>query len=108
MFFGFGKALDLLRDGDLVRRHEWAPNVSLYLQQQEQVLVHLSNDPRPRPMTVQPAQLMKLSVAANGDSYTTAWAPDSEDLLADDWERWEHVTTTFEVRNLAGDVVARG
>ena len=84
--YGFGKALDVLRDGDLVTRKSWAPmdpfGVQPFIQLTQQVAIPAEDGEGNRVML--PA-LMKL-VSPIDDVYLEPWAPTHADLLAEDWE----------------------
>ena len=94
--YGFGKALDVLRDGDAVRRHSWNQEVfsgrdCLILVPGSVVTVD-ANRPLGRAL---PGQVdNELAYAAHIDLVHVAgdmvfvypWAPTHGDLLAEDWE----------------------
>lgn len=83
--FGFGKALDVLADGDQVRRHEWAPDMAIVMVPRTTILVSLSSEGTAVPVQLAPAHLFMVEVVGD-DAYMQAWTPSSADLLADDWE----------------------
>lgn len=85
MVFGFGKALDVLLDGDMVRRHEWPPEMALSL-----VPARLSEPPvylkqREFDFVLERPELMLVEYPQDG-AIRAAWHPRTDDLLAEDWE----------------------
>lgn len=83
--FGFGKVLDVLADGDQVRRHEWSPDLAIALVPRTEVVMSLSSDGVKVPVQLASAHLFMIE-AVGDDVYVQAWAPSSADLLAQDWE----------------------
>ena len=89
MAFGFGKALDVLRDGDAVTRLGWnAPRQSVFLVPGSTIEVAAD-----RPLGKALPFLVGESVeyrphidlrTANGEIVT--WQPTISDVLADDWD----------------------
>lgn len=86
--FGFGKALDVLRDGDAVRRQGW-PGIVLLLanEHHEQfpgvqievnaLRAHVDSD-----LVTFPETLTTVSRAG----VVNYWSPTHADLLAEDWD----------------------
>jgi hypothetical protein len=86
MSFGFGKALDVMRDGDAVRRAGWgdvdfgviglstAPKITLWPATQ------------PEEDHIVMAQFMIVITLADGRTRFQAWPPSHDDLLAEDWD----------------------
>jgi hypothetical protein len=75
IMFGFGKALDVLRDGDSVRREEWAPDRSL----------RLAGGPSIEEMDPD-SPLVGSHFDLHEGGAAGCWAPKHSDLLAEDWD----------------------
>lgn len=83
--FGFGKALDVLRDGDAVRRPEW-PGIVLVLVPAIEVPV----ETLPRVVSAQiegeEAVIAQSLLTVSQAGVVNDWLPTDEDLLAEDWD----------------------
>ncbi len=93
--FGFGKALDVLRDGDAVRRNSWdfeafSPQSFLMLIPGSEVTVN-ADRPLGRAMPRLVGEDLTYSshidiVCVGADVHVSPWQPTQADLLAEDWD----------------------
>jgi hypothetical protein len=90
--FGFGKALDVLRDGDSVTRQGWKhPEVvfglpSRVMLMDRNAVSSSEADPEPEPRDTVFAEQLVIVTAGLDEDWVRPWAPTHEDLLAEDWD----------------------
>ena len=85
--FGFGKALDVLRAGDAVRREEWVDVALMLAPRQASALPPgtkgtVAEFVGPEAIIYIPDQLMLVT----RDGHLSLWTPVTADLLAEDWD----------------------
>jgi hypothetical protein len=90
--FGFGKALDVLRDGDEVTRRGWQHPEVIFTRP---ACLRLEGLSRIEPSTTEPDIEVKTAIfpetfmvvtpGPDGD-WMRPWFPTHEDLLAEDWD----------------------
>ena len=90
MSFGFGKALDVLRDGDSVTRHAWRPEVfgepaRLMLIEWNHVRAATHEAGEETRDTVFLEHLVIVKSGLDED-WVQPWTATSESLLAEDWD----------------------
>jgi uncharacterized protein DUF2829 len=85
--YGFGKALDVMRDGDLVTRHHWQPVDPFGVWPCLRLEPQTESDTGDRVVL---AQISQLTVSVD-TLYVAPWAPTHGDLLADDWDHADNI-----------------
>lgn len=83
--YGFGKALDVLREGDQVTRASWAPMDPFGVQPIIQLTPLTEIPDEQGGVRVMLPMLASLRRGVD-DVYIEPWAPTHGDLLAEDWE----------------------
>jgi hypothetical protein len=115
MGFGFGKALDILRDGDAVRRTAWNPGVFdgktfLIAVPASEVTVDAGRPLGKAMPSLVGAELFygahidRVTVMGEHVVFVESWAPTHDDLLAEDWMSWPKPEAPVRART-AEDVI---
>ncbi len=90
--FGFGKALDVLRDGDEVMRRGWQHPEVIFTRPSRLMLLDSNRVEAP---TTEPgveatatvfAEQLVIATPGPDEDWIRPWFPTHEDLLAEDWD----------------------
>jgi hypothetical protein len=86
--FGFGKALDVLRDGDAVTRRGWQHPEAIFVRPPRLKLDRSSRieATEPEEKTVIFPEVLTVETSGLDEDWIRPWFPTHEDLLAEDWD----------------------